>query len=413
MGISPRALTELFESAGHPLTERRLTDWRAKRWIPDVCRAERPAGTGRGARYEWPDSEIIAQVFTLLSMLELRGRMETASVLAWFSGFDVPRDDIRDLWVAFEAVPWEKTLRWALAGEEGSIQDAVEILVTGERHRQQKKKDGYSDGFVDFMARMTLDPAFDVRTDLPSGRLAKILTDVPRFAEMASMLSADTIRGLAVLAQDYWSRPKLIKVIQSIPDEMLAQAHADVRYLLSPYRAWVRSSVRRSASGTEFDDTALWMGPRLAWRLGRFLMLLDIALRRLGYGAELDATIAMLRDLAAKDETRDVVNAFKDDWQALASLRSSGQAENAASVLYLERGKDPAYGHVAEIFQSVGPALEDLWLPRLRLTLAEAAQDGVAELKRALGQGGPSGAPVRRFYAARRPATARTDLSDV
>jgi len=113
------------------------------------------------------------------------------------------------------------------------------------------------------------------------------------------------------------------------------------------------------------------------------LMLLDIALRRLGYGAELDATIAMLRDLAAKDETRDIVKAFKDDWQALASLRSSGQAENAASVLYLERGKDPAYGHVAEIFQSVSPALEDLWLPRLRLTLAEAAQDGIAELKRA------------------------------
>jgi hypothetical protein len=142
-------------------------------------------------------------------------------------------------------------------------------------------------------------------------------------------------------------------------------------------------------------------------------MLLDIALRRLGYGAELDATIAMLRDLAAKDETRDVVKAFKDDWQALASLCASGHAENAASVLYLERGKDPAYGHVAEIFQSVGPALEDLWLPRLRLTLAEAAQDGVAELKRALGQGGASGAPVRRFYAARRPATARTHLSDV
>src|SRR6516225_3106542 len=119
MSISPRALTELFENAGYALTERRLTDWRARRWIPDVYRVERRAGTGRGAYYEWPDREIIAQVFTLLSMLELRGRMETASVLAWFSGFDVPRGDIRDLWTGFEALPWEKALRWALAGEEG------------------------------------------------------------------------------------------------------------------------------------------------------------------------------------------------------------------------------------------------------------------------------------------------------
>src|SRR5208283_1854355 len=122
MSISPRALTELLRSAGYPITERRLTDWRVKQWIPEVCRGERPDGTGRGAYYEWPDGEIIAQVFTLLSMRELRGRMETASVLAWFSGFDVPRDDIRNLWVAFEALPWRKTLRWALAGEEGSDQ---------------------------------------------------------------------------------------------------------------------------------------------------------------------------------------------------------------------------------------------------------------------------------------------------
>ena len=121
---------------------------------PTSAGAERPAGTGRGAHYEWPDSEIIAQVFTLLSMLELRGRMETASVLAWFSGFDVPRDDIRNLWVAFEALPWEKTLRTALAGEEGTVQDAVDILVTGERQKQRKKKDGYSDGFVDLITRM-------------------------------------------------------------------------------------------------------------------------------------------------------------------------------------------------------------------------------------------------------------------
>jgi hypothetical protein len=71
MSISPRVLTELLGSAGYPITERRLTDWRAKRWIPDVRRGERPGGTGRGAHYEWPENEIIAQVFTLLSVLEL------------------------------------------------------------------------------------------------------------------------------------------------------------------------------------------------------------------------------------------------------------------------------------------------------------------------------------------------------
>jgi hypothetical protein len=110
-------------------------------------------------------------------------------------------------------------------------------------------------------------------------------------------------------------------VIQGIPDEMLINAHADVRFLLSPYRAWVESSVRKIAEGrmTDFEDPALWLGPRLAWKVGRFLMQLDIALRRLGYEDEVDATIAMLRDVAVMNETRQVVSALKRDWQALAS----------------------------------------------------------------------------------------------
>jgi len=306
MSISPRTLTELLASAGYPVTERRITDWRSRQWIPDVCRAERPAGTGRGAHYEWPDNEIIAHVLTLLSMLELRGRMETASILAWFCGFDVPRDDIRNLWVAFEALPWEKTLRWALAGEDGTEHDAVEILVAGERQKQHKKKDGYSDGFVDVITRMRVDPAFDARTNLPTERLANILEgDVPKFlkhgTEILPTLSPDVVRGVAVLAQDYFSPPRLIEVIQSIPDEMLAKGHADVRFLLGPYRAWVESSVRKVAEGcpTDFEPSLLWMGPRVAWRAGRLLMQLDVGLRRLGYEEEVDATIAILQDLAA------------------------------------------------------------------------------------------------------------------
>jgi hypothetical protein len=383
MSISPRVLAELLGSAGYPITERRLTDWRAKRWIPDVCRGERPVGTGRGAYYEWPDREIIAQVFTLLNMLEVRGRMETATILAWFSGFDVPRDDIRNLWVAFENLPWEKTLLGVLAGEEGSVQDAVNMLVTEQQLKQRKKRDGYSDGFVDVISRMGVDPAFDARTHLPSERVAKILAgDVPKLAEygaeIAPMLSADVVRGLAILAQDYWSAPRLMAVIQSIPNEMLTKAHADVRFLLGPYRAWVESSVSKIASGgTDFEHSLLWIGPRLAWQAGRFLMRLDIALRRLGYGTEVDATIAMLRDLAAKDETGDLVRVFKEDWQALARSHAPRLADDAPSALACEPMRDPAYDKAGEILQSIGPVLKDLWLPRLQLALAEAATEGV------------------------------------
>lgn len=386
MSISPRALTELLGRAGYPITERRLTDWRAKRWIADLHRAERPAGTGRGAHYMWADGEIIAHVFTLLSMLELRGRMGMASVLAWFSGFDLPRDDIRDLWVAFEAASWKKTLRLALAGEEGSAKEAVDMLVIEEQYKQRKKKDGYSNAFIDIIARMGIDPDFDARTHLPRERLAKILTgDVPKLggaeAELAPMLSADVVRSLAILVQDYWSSPRLIAVIQSIPDEMLSKAHADVRFLLSPYRALLESSVSKVAGGCStdferFEGPLLWAGPRLAWQAGRLLIRLDIALRRLGHGDEVDTTITMLRDLAATDETRDVVKVFKEHRQAWARSDASGLAEDVSSGLDQELMRDAAFDQAAEAFKPIGSALTDLWLPRLQQALAETSMEG-------------------------------------
>ena len=226
--------------------------------------------------------------------------------------------------------------------------------MTGERQKQHKKKDGYSDDFTDVFTRLVLDPAFDAKTHLPSERVAKILAgDVPKFAngagaEIAPLLSADIVRGIAILVQDYWSAPRLMEVIQTIPDEMLTKAHADVRFLLSPYRAWVESSVTKLADGsiTDYEHTALWVGPRLAFRAGRFLMRLDIALRRLGYGDEVDATIAMLRDLAAKNETRVVVSALKRNWQARARSYASGLAEDARSAL---EQRDPAFDKTATL----------------------------------------------------------------
>jgi hypothetical protein len=394
MGISPRVLAELLGRAGYPITERRLTQWGARRWIPRVCRGERPTGTGRGAYYEWPDREIIAQVFTLLNMFALRGRMETASLLAWFSGFHVPYDDIRSLWVDFESLRLGKTLQ--AAGAESTVKDAVNWLVSEEQVKQRKKKDGYSDGFVDFITRMGVDPALDVRTYLSSERVAMILAGNPKLVEfgtaIASMLSADTVRSFAILVQPYWSTPRLKEVIQSVPDEMLTKAHADVRFLLDPYRAWVEWSVSKMADGriTDFEQTALWVGPLLAWRAGRFLMQLNIALRDLGYGDEVDVTMAMLRDVAAKDETREVVSALKRGWQTLASSYAPGLGKDATDAIAQDLRRDPAYDKIAEIFQSIGPALKDLWLPRLQLALAEAAMEGIKNPAASMGRHRPT-----------------------
>jgi hypothetical protein len=71
----------------------------------------------------------------------------------------------------------------------------------------------------------------------------------------------------------------------------------------------------------------------MAWKAGRFLMRLDIALRRRGYGDEVEATIATLRNLAAKDETRDLVRCSRNIgrcWQPVRTLLAVRRTRRAA-----------------------------------------------------------------------------------
>ena len=41
--------------------------------------------------------------------------------------------------------------------------------------------------------------------------------------------------------------------------------------------------------------------------------------------------------------------------------------------------RDPAYDKAAEIFQYIGSALKNRWLSRLKLTLADAAMEGIED----------------------------------
>jgi hypothetical protein len=86
------------------------------------------------------------------------------------------------------------------------------------------------------------------------------------------------------------------------------------------------------------------MGPHIAWKAGRFLMRLDIALRRRGNGDEVEATIATLRNLAAKNETLDVVRVFKEHWQVLAARQARSDGEAFASPDHMNPAAGPTQG---------------------------------------------------------------------
>ena len=130
-GITPTEVRRRLEGCDLLISERRLTDWRVRGWLPKLTRARPAQGAGPRAHYVWRDPDVVEQTLTLVVSLGLRGRLESARLLTWFSGFDYPIVQMRDDWADFEGRPWRFERRRALAGFRGSDEDALELTEAG------------------------------------------------------------------------------------------------------------------------------------------------------------------------------------------------------------------------------------------------------------------------------------------
>jgi hypothetical protein len=382
--VTPQEVCLLLEEAGFPMTERRLTDWRARRYLPEVKQTVGSRQGGRGSFYEWPDDEVALQALTLCAMRAIRGRMETAVVMTWFSGFNYPIAFIRPLWAKFEALPWRYALDSAMEGEKLTDADAVETLVTEAAAATLDPR--VSPDFKKARARIILDPHYDPSRDLTSGQARQIGRDVLELLsrrpsakkvspgslqpEALPPIRGEYVKVFLALVRDYWSRPRLVELIQAAPSELLLAAHRDVRLLMGLYRRFVTDAIDRALVG-DAPGWSLWLAPRVAWQVGRFLLLLDIGLRREGFEKEVDATIAALRSRARQPGVQSL---FAD---ALRAARAAMEGyDNSADGQAHLRARMDEFGGVTELQGLVTDAFADLkriWIPawaRFRQDLA-------------------------------------------
>jgi len=371
--LTPLEVSRLLTAAGHRITVRALVQWRQQGLLPPLTRIAPGTGGGPRAAYVWTDPEVLTQALSLKASMKLRARVQMAKVLTWLAGYEYPTDQIKEEWIAFEEWPWENTLRRALgasSNEPFSLDDALAVL--GIEARTEGNRQRLSDAFAEVSTRLQFDPKFRAGSDFSLRQAEQIRKDLPIWLKkdpsmraLAAMVTTEDVRRFIELVQDYWSRPRLTALIRRIPDVELAEIHRDVRFMLRPYRAWLAEGLEQAERTGDPEQMALIFGPRIAWFVGRFLMLADIQIRRWGYSSHINQTVSYLEEWLSVDENRRDLTKVIADYREVVSrdVRDAGAARQEWERL---AKKTAEYERLRNAGNTLVEDLSAIWGPTLR-----------------------------------------------
>ncbi len=386
MPITQGEVSRILGAADYPVSERTLVQWRQRHLLPELKRVAPGQGQGPRASYAW-DDEVLTQAFSLEATLRMRRRLDMAQVLTWLSGFEYPVEEMKERWAAIEEFPWQNSLRNALRDtpdEPFVLTYALEMIGIDARLVGRRRR--LSDTFINVSTRLTFDPDFDAGS-ISAAEAEQIRLDLPKYvrrdasaaAAFALLLTGDDIRRFLGFIQKYWSKPQLVRLIRDLPVELLAQAHRDVRFLMHPYRVWLRDALTEAQTTGDPDQTALFLGPRFAPRLGGFLMLADIQLRWWGFGSHIDQTVSYLDEWLSDEKNRQDLQRVRRDYHELAPMGMSDtiavrqEWERRAHVPEYERLKVAGSSLLEDLGAIWGPSLAALW-KRIEIALNERGE---------------------------------------
>ena len=99
MSYTPTELVAALDRHGVEVTERRLTDWRAKGLLPPLKKIG--LGRGKGTRQFWENDEVLQQAIAAEYFLYRKSRTRYALSRLWLAGFDVPVELGKATWLEY------------------------------------------------------------------------------------------------------------------------------------------------------------------------------------------------------------------------------------------------------------------------------------------------------------------------
>lgn len=279
MAYTPDELIRELHDLGYPVTKRRLTDWSQKGLLPSP--RPRGRGQGRGKEYRWEEPDMLHRAIDVFELLEWHRRAQDLFLPLWVLGYNVPVTEVR--------TGLEKHVNGLARGLDAAIphrgdrSDLVSDLVSMAEEQQHEQPDVFPTSLLTAVLHGFIDPA--------SKDWERILTDLRETfalseAMAASWIGAAGAESVVALIRDLVSVPQLQAAVELATDDDLARVHRDLKGVAQAAR--VVANV-----GMDIESS---MQIRILVGFGIRGAVVDLALRRGGYGAWVDQSIGAFVD---------------------------------------------------------------------------------------------------------------------
>jgi len=280
--MTPTQLSRKLYDLGHPVSLRRLIDWRAKGLLPPLSRHGR--GRGSGAMNVWEHVDILDQAVTVHELLARHARAETALLGTWFAGYEVDVGRVRDAWTSRLN---RTVIRVRLsAGPYGDIEDVLgnwSPAIAKKFAREYGLPYEEVDALLLEVLNALFDPSyiFDVDENLQLVETAKhILSKIVRDSNLQNSLNKALLQGIFNVVQGNFSIYNILNLIVSSTDEDLISAHRQWRGIINIVR-------RLATMASPADFPGKW----LAITFGAPCILILLWLGKRAVASKVDATI--------------------------------------------------------------------------------------------------------------------------
>jgi hypothetical protein len=309
---SERQLFDAMAGGGRAVMLATLTVWRQRGLLPPFASAG--LGSGKGRSYFWREELIYARACFVYDALRRRENLDSALLLLWLSGFEVPIAIVRRVWAHRARIRKSWTV----------VQTETKPLV-GMIRRKDRAKTGKQQNILpaETILRDVLLAVIETIApqDTAALKLRKEVFDrVWRTLRLNSVTKPragrPTIERFLILAEAAWSLLERSDLILKATDieMMIGRRHL----------ATLAEFVNCTGPDNRNMNTQLvpYWSPEMAEGVGAPLFSFIVALVKSGYGSQLDSTATELRALI-------------DHWQSGSNnlerlLRDSSGAKNSA-----------------------------------------------------------------------------------
>lgn len=235
-----------------------------------------------GKIYYWDVPEIAAQAVTVCKLFKLYSRADWVILSTWFAGYDMPINKVRKTWLNNLEIEVNYLKKQIKCNEE--MIDALSRL--DRQIQQQKRKPSpflQSEFFISLVTNTFYNSDFNFEDFECETEIDKLILLI--YPTISANKEKDNnlieVRAISNFLNEHFSLVARYELINNSLDESFEHAHLNWRKAKTVLR-WVNRVVSSDASRISKEELQFLLF------IGRGFIMMNLILRKLGYGAKFE-----------------------------------------------------------------------------------------------------------------------------